>query len=100
MVHIHAEGPAFFAWLPKMFGKRVVVTVHGIDWQREKWQSGLGVANVLERSIAAQNLAMVRMLPCYSDLELPRGSKKVLRSLTKTTAKKLMQSDEIQFDPK
>ena len=29
MVHIHAEGPAFFAWLPKMFGKRVVVTVHG-----------------------------------------------------------------------
>ena len=28
MVHIHAEGPAFFAWLPKMFGKRVVVTVH------------------------------------------------------------------------
>ena len=25
-----------------MFGKRVVVTVHGIDWQREKWQSGLG----------------------------------------------------------
>ena len=42
MVHIHAEGPAFFSWLPKMFGKRVVVTIHGIDWQREKWQSGLG----------------------------------------------------------
>ena len=36
VVHIHAEGPAFFAWLPKMFGKRVVVTVHGIDWQRER----------------------------------------------------------------
>ena len=32
VVHIHAEGPAFFAWLPKMFGKRVVVTVHGIDF--------------------------------------------------------------------
>ena len=29
VVHIHAEGPALFAWLPKMFGKRVVVTVHG-----------------------------------------------------------------------
>jgi DNA-binding XRE family transcriptional regulator len=25
VVHIHAEGPAFFTWLPKMFGKRVVV---------------------------------------------------------------------------
>ena len=29
VVHIHAEGPAFFTWLPKMLGKRVVVTVHG-----------------------------------------------------------------------
>ncbi len=42
VVHIHAEGPAFFAWLPKLFGKRVVVTIHGIDWQREKWKSGVG----------------------------------------------------------
>ena len=29
VVHIHAEGPAFFCWLPKLFGKRVVNTVHG-----------------------------------------------------------------------
>ena len=42
VVHIHAEGPAFFCWLPELFGKRVVVTIHGIDWQREKWQSGFG----------------------------------------------------------
>ena len=40
VVHIHAEGPAFMCWLPKFFGKRVVVTVHGLDWQREKWKSG------------------------------------------------------------
>ena len=40
VVHIHAEGPAFFAWLPKLFGKRVIVTIHGLDWQREKWKSG------------------------------------------------------------
>mgnify|MGYP000720144062 CR=1 FL=1 len=42
VVHIHAEGPAFFSFLPKMFGKRVIITVHGIDWQREKWKSGFG----------------------------------------------------------
>lgn len=42
IVHIHAEGPAFFAWLPKLFGKKVIVTIHGLDWQREKWKSGLG----------------------------------------------------------
>ena len=40
VVHIHAEGPAFFSFLLKWFGKRVVVTVHGLDWQREKWKNG------------------------------------------------------------
>lgn len=42
VVHIHAEGPAFFAWLPKVLGKKVIVTIHGLDWQREKWKSGFG----------------------------------------------------------
>lgn len=42
VVHIHAEGPAFFCWLPKLFGKRAVVTVHGLDWQRQKWGNGPG----------------------------------------------------------
>ena len=40
VVHIHAEGPAFMCWLPRLFGKRVVVTVHGLDWEREKWKQG------------------------------------------------------------
>lgn len=42
IVHIHAEGPAFFSWIPKLFGKKVIVTVHGLDWKREKWKNGLG----------------------------------------------------------
>lgn len=42
VVHIHGEGPAFMCWLPKLLGKRVVVTVHGLDWQRAKWQRGPG----------------------------------------------------------
>ncbi len=37
VVHFHAEGPAFMCWLPKLFGKRIIVTVHGLDWQRAKW---------------------------------------------------------------
>lgn len=40
VVHIHAEGPAAMALLLKLFRKRVVVTVHGLDWQREKWSKG------------------------------------------------------------
>lgn len=65
-----------------------------------QWDNALALSDVLDRSIAAQNLAVIRMLPNYNDLVLPRGSKKVLKSLTKTTAKKLMESDKIQFDPK
>ena len=42
MVHIHAEGPAFFCWIPKLFGKRVICTIHGLDWAREKWKFGVG----------------------------------------------------------
>lgn len=37
VVHYHAEGPAAMCFLPKLFGKRVVVTIHGLDWQRDKW---------------------------------------------------------------
>ena len=37
VVHIHAEGPAFFSFIPKLLGKKVVVTVHGLDWDRAKW---------------------------------------------------------------
>ena len=37
VVHFHAEGPAFMCWLPKLFGKRIVVTIHGLDHQRAKW---------------------------------------------------------------
>ena len=37
IVHYHAIGPATMAILARMAGKNTVVTVHGLDWQREKW---------------------------------------------------------------
>ena len=37
IVHFHALGPSVFAGIPRLFGKKTVVTVHGLDWQREKW---------------------------------------------------------------
>ena len=37
VIHYHAEGPSAMLWIPKIFGKRVVVTIHGLDWQRSKW---------------------------------------------------------------
>ena len=37
VIHYHAEGPCAMLWIPKMFGLRVVATIHGLDWQRAKW---------------------------------------------------------------
>jgi len=37
IVHYHAIGPSTLAILARMAGKNTVVTVHGLDWQREKW---------------------------------------------------------------
>ncbi len=37
IVHIHAEGPAATCIIPKLTGKKVVVTIHGLDWKRAKW---------------------------------------------------------------
>ncbi|MBQ1230855.1 MAG: glycosyltransferase family 4 protein [Clostridia bacterium] len=40
VIHFHAEGPCAALWIPKLFGKKCVATVHGLDWQREKWGKG------------------------------------------------------------
>lgn len=37
IVHFHAEGPSFMCFIPKIFGKKIVVTIHGLDWDRTKW---------------------------------------------------------------
>ncbi len=37
VIHYHAEGSCAMLWLPKLFKKKIIVTVHGLDWQRSKW---------------------------------------------------------------
>jgi glycosyltransferase involved in cell wall biosynthesis len=37
LIHYHAIGPASLVLLPYLLGKKTVVTVHGLDWQRAKW---------------------------------------------------------------
>ena len=37
VIHYHAEGPCAMLWIPKLFHRKIVVTVHGLDWQRAKW---------------------------------------------------------------
>ena len=37
VVHFHAEGPCAVMWIPKLFGKRCIATIHGLDHKRQKW---------------------------------------------------------------
>lgn len=37
VLHYHAEGSCAMLWLPKLFRRKIVVTIHGLDWQRAKW---------------------------------------------------------------
>ena len=38
VVHYHAEGPCAWMWIIKKFSKKkIVATIHGLDWQRAKW---------------------------------------------------------------
>lgn len=38
VLHFHALGPSLFTWIPKIASSaKIVVTCHGLDWQRNKW---------------------------------------------------------------
>lgn len=46
IIHFHAEGPCAMLWLPHLFGKRCVATIHGLNWQGDRW-GGLGSKFIL-----------------------------------------------------
>ena len=51
VIHYHCLGPALFSFLPRLVGKKTVVTVQGLDWQRAKW--GAVAARILRWGGAA-----------------------------------------------
>src|SRR5208282_5217615 len=61
VVHYHCLGPALFSFLPRLAGKKTVVTVQGLDWQRGKW--GRFASRVLRwgemAAVVAPNATMV-----------------------------------------
>lgn len=54
VLHYHAEGPCAMLWLPKLFRRRIVVTVHGLDWQRAKWGNFASFVIKFGEKMAAQ----------------------------------------------
>lgn len=41
VIHYHALGPSIMCFIPHLFKKRVIVTVHGLNYKTPKWR-GLG----------------------------------------------------------
>jgi glycosyltransferase involved in cell wall biosynthesis len=59
VVHYHALGPALFSFIPRLVGKKTVVTVQGLDWKRNKWgRLASAVLRLGERAAVS--------LPCHT----------------------------------
>jgi glycosyltransferase involved in cell wall biosynthesis len=66
VVHLHACGPALFTPLVRALGRPAVVTLHGLDWEREKWggtaravlRSGAGAAGASASAVIAVSEAL------------------------------------------
>jgi glycosyltransferase involved in cell wall biosynthesis len=69
IVHYHALGPALFSFLPRLLGKKTVVTVQGLDWQRKKWgKAAAGVLRLGEMAscrFASSTMVVSRTLQDY-----------------------------------
>jgi glycosyltransferase involved in cell wall biosynthesis len=37
IVHYHAIGPSIFSWIPSLFGKTTISTIHAPDYRQSKW---------------------------------------------------------------
>jgi glycosyltransferase involved in cell wall biosynthesis len=37
IIHYHAIGSSLFSFIPRLVNCRTIVTVHALDWEREKW---------------------------------------------------------------
>ena len=85
IVHYQTLGPSLFSLFPRLFGKKTVVTVQGLDWQRKKWSSLARFVLKLGESAAArlpdQTVVVSRALQehfhlCHSKetLYIPNGT--------------------------
>ena len=97
LVHYHALGPSMFSWFPRVTGARSVVTVHGLDWQREKWgtfaswvlrqcegpavnfpNGTIVVSRTLRDYFKTQHHRDVTFIPNGTHLPAPRAPQKIL----------------------
>ena len=78
IVHYHALGPSLFSFIPRLAGKKTIVTVQGLDWQRKKWNAlASAVLRAGEQASATlpdATMVVSQTLRKYYDNRYGRGS--------------------------
>lgn len=64
------------------------------------WSKICGYTDIAQRSMQAQNIAMLRLLPDYLEYKLPYGVKDTVKKLSKNAAKRVAEADDILYDTK
>lgn len=86
VIHINATGPALLSFIPRMLGRKVVVTVHGLDWKREKWGAFAKIALRLGSRAAVtfpnRTVVVSRTLQDYYKTEFNRGTTYIPNGVT------------------
>jgi glycosyltransferase involved in cell wall biosynthesis len=75
IVWYQGTGAAIFSFIPWIFGKKIIVTIHGFDWKRKKWSN-------LERivfSIATRLVLVYKITLCVVSEEMQRAIKSLYK---------------------
>lgn len=69
IIHYHGIGPTFFSLIPRLFRKRVVATIHRLDWDTEKWgtlaKSLLKIGELISVKVPQRTIAVSEDLKNY-----------------------------------
>jgi glycosyltransferase involved in cell wall biosynthesis len=96
IVQFHALGPSVFAGMPRITKTKTVVTIHGLDWQREKWgpfaswilkrceypavnfpNETVVVSNTLQRYFMEKHSSETVVIPNGTNVPVPRPASQI-----------------------
>ena len=60
----------------------------------QNWQEMMGLTSIVQRSVNAQNIAILKFVPDYDKYDLPYGVKSTVRGLSKKAAKRVAEADD------
>ncbi|MBU5430320.1 RES family NAD+ phosphorylase [Kineothrix sp. MSJ-39] len=66
----------------------------------KSWQEMMGLTSIVQRSMNAQNIAILKFVPDYYKYDLPYGVKTTVRKLSKKAAKRVAEAEDLLYDTK